>query len=256
MEFSRLLRAVPFPLPFAAASLIGLVGCDESTPDPEAFDPRGTSAELYGEWDVNALVPSADVCSRAGIDAVEVVFSSADDAEQFTSPEFRFPCATGYFDSAGPMLRAGALGYRWRALAGEEVVLESRRYSATVVDGEELVLMPVDFVRRIGVQIDLTLTWATGVGFGSCAEAFVDTMNWELRRETSTGALVAASNGDLACAGSVSIPDLPTGILEAGDYVVVVHGDASDGAAWGTECSVVVFESGAVEATCAVSSTP
>ena len=34
----------------------------------------------------------------------------------------------------------------------------------SVVDGEELVLMPVDFVRRIGVQIDLTLTWATGKG--------------------------------------------------------------------------------------------
>lgn len=240
----------------ALAMSFGWVGCDDPSPGPVPFDPRGTEAELYGEWDVNALVPTADVCARAGIDAVEIQFSSADESETFTSPEFRFPCGPGYFDSAGPMLRAGAIGYRWRAYEGDEVVLESRRYPATVVAGEELVLMPVDFFRRVDVRVDVTLAWATGTGDGTCAQALVDTMNWELRRGTASGAFIASSSGDVACDEAISILDLPTGILEAGDYVLVVHGDATDGATWDAACSLVVFESGPSTVSCDVAATP
>jgi len=239
-----------------ALSLASASACNDTPPETVAFSPLGTDAELYGEWDVNALVPTTEICARAGIDTVEVAFSNATDTESFTSADLRFPCGPGYYDSTGPVLRAGTFGYRWRAYSGDTIVLESRRYSATVTQGQELVLMPVDFVRRINVRVDVSLAWATGSGDGTCAAAFVDTMSWELRRGTSTGTLVATSNGGVACADTFSIPDLPTGSLEAGGHTLVVHGAATDGAAWNSECAVTVFESGPSMATCSVPSAP
>jgi len=250
MRFSN-----PAILAVTASVLVGITACDDP-PDPRGFSPLGTDAELYGEWDVNSLVPSAEVCDRAGIDTIELVFSNADDTESFTSPELRFVCATGYFDSPGPMLSAGTFGYRWRAYSGETVVLESRRYSTVVSSGVELVAMPVDFVRRIDVAVNASLSWAGDTGFTTCASAFVETMTWELRSGSATGPLIAGTSGPIACSDGFTIPDLPTGSLEPGPHVLLLAGSASDGSTWANECALTVYESGPSTASCAVARAP
>jgi len=244
--------SLAFSIPFA----LGFVGCSDPDDPKGPFTVLGTASELYAEWDVNALVPTADVCSRAGIDSIEIVFSNADNTETFTDEHFRWPCGPGYYDSPSAVLREGTFGYQWRANSGDEVVLTSRRYTTSAVAGEEVVLMPVDFVRRVNVRIDATLTWDTGTGQGSCADALVDTMSWELRRDTATGPVIASPRGSGACVGTLSIADLPIGLLEAGADVLIIHGTAADSSTWDASCPVTVFESGPSTLTCNVASVP
>lgn len=239
--------------PRLLAALTLLAACDSQTEPTEPFDPTGNAAELYGEWDINGKVPDDDVCERAGIDSVEVEFSSADGSERFASDAFRWPCGPGYFDSPAPMLRAGAYAYTWHALSGGERVRSSREYPVTVRAGVEVELMPVDFLRRHDVGIHVALSYETNaMEPGTCATAFVDATSWELRRDTSLGAVIASSNGEVGCLDALEIPDRPVGLLAEGEYVLVVYGSAIDGAMWDGECPVTVLESGRVEVGCEV----
>lgn len=235
------------------------VGACGNVTGPSAFSPLGSELRLYGEWDVNGLVPDADVCSRARIDTIGVVFIDPAGSGEFASPAFRFPCGDGFAESATPILRRGTYDYRWVAYEGETVVLQSQRYVASESagpNGPELQLMAVDFLRRVDVGIAASLSFATGTAFGGCLDAQVDTLDWELRAQSATGVVVSSSVGSVACTEHIQIVDQPVGVLAAGDYVLIVHAAATDGAAWSSECAVHAFESGASSVDCALSSVP
>lgn len=242
---------------------VGIVGVISSavatascSPETSVFSPLGHDAQVYGEWDVNGLVPDASICTRASIERVVIEWTDSNDVERFRDPSFEMPCSDGFYDSPAPVLAAGTYGYRWIALSGDAVVLESQRYVANVQPGIEVVLQAVNFVRRVGVEIDVSLALQTDVGFGDCSAASAEQLNWELRLGSSTGALVATSNGDIACTTSLVVPDLPSGALVDGDYVLTVRASAMDGALWASDCPVHVFESGPTSITCDVSRLP
>ncbi len=247
----RLLRG---HLPHVSAALALTAAC---APASTPFDPTGDAAEVYGEWDVNGRAPDADVCARAGIATIAIEWTDVADEERVIPEGFRFPCAEGYFDSPMPMLRAGALGYRWLAYdASGAVLLQSQRYTVGVFEGVEAVLQAVNFVRRVGVQVNVTARYEGDLAFGDCGSAQVDAFSWELRAGTVAGAVVAASNGEDPCASSFVIEDLPTGVLMAGSYVLSVRASATDGALWSGDCTVEVFESGPSSVVCDVPRAP
>lgn len=247
-------RIRAFALVVGAACL----GACAGTAEPEPQSPFGSDSTLYGEWDVNHAVPSSDVCAVAGITEVDVVFYRPSEPDVgLTNPALRFPCADGYYDSTGlRMMRAGEWQYRWRAYAGDTVVLQSALYTANVVRGGDLELHPVDFVRLAPIDLDIALRWATDTGFGTCAEAFAETMSWELRVGSSTGAVEASSVGSATCANAIALHGYSQSALSSGLHTLVIHGAATDGATWSAECSVSVPEGGPASASCDVVRAP
>lgn len=241
-----------------AIALSACVGCAGPS-EPDTSSPLGTDTELYGEWDVNGQVPSAEVCAIAGLTTIELAFFRLEDATtEYTSETLRFPCADGYFDSGTErLLRAGRWEAEWRAYAGSELVRRSMRYPIDAVRGQEVTVHAVDFADVFApVDLDIALRWATGTAFGTCDEAFTDTMSWELRVGSGTGAVEASSVGSATCANAIVLHGYPHGALSVGLHMLVIHGDATDGAAWSAECGVTVPEGGPASAMCDVPRVP
>lgn len=260
---SRSLNAAPMlrlPPQSGNALVVSMVGCIAACESANpTFDPTGNELALYGEWDVNGLVPSQEVCARAKIDVVSVEFSSVDGTETFGSSDFVAPCAQGFLEHVGPVLRRGTYSYRWIASFQGRTVLESQRYDAlesTGPNGPEVALMAVDFLRRVDVQVEATLAFETGSGFGTCQQAQAESLNWELRSGNSLGSLIASSAGSIPCTESFVVNDAPVGVLATGDYVLSVQASASDGATWVADCPVHVHESGSSMTSCEVRSAP
>lgn len=248
--------------PCAAALMLSvgcLLGCDSSPPSG-AFDPTGTAADIYGEWDVNTIVPDAAACAAAGIDRVRLVFfpSIAVGATSYTDASFTLPCTDGFIDTGTmPVLRSGTFGYRWQALGADgSVLLESALFSLTTTQGQESVLQAVDFVRSAPMDIAVSLRFAGDLTYGTCAAAFATSMDWELRSGSATGPVVATSNGSEPCTEAFSILETSAVPIDAGGHVFIVHGSATDGSAWSAQCSWALPLGGPVAVQCDVPRAP
>lgn len=252
-------RAVPSYRFFACVvcALVSTSACGGPT-EPGNLSPLGHDTEVYGEWDVNHSVPSSEVCAVAGLTTIELAFFRLDDpTTEYTDVSLRWPCADGYYDSGTDrVLSAGHWQAEWRAYSGADVVARSVRYDITAIAGQEVVVHAVDWVRLAPIDLDIALRWATGSGFGTCADAFADTMTWELRVGSNTGAVEASSVGSATCANAIALHGYSHTTLATGLHTLVIHGSATDGASWSAECAVTVPEGGPASAICDVPRAP
>ncbi|MAQ16862.1 MAG: hypothetical protein CMN30_18975 [Sandaracinus sp.] len=213
-----------------------------------------TEATLSGSWEIDGVTADAASCAAAGID--EVVLSIANDAAGTDIyVEYVFDCAQGSFDARsdspevtipiGPMYFS-----QWYAEAADDSVLaESDWLELQVVSPTTHANLAVPNFPG-GTTLIVNLFWETGLGtgiYGTCADAAVDTMGYELYLGDT--AIVSDFGG--ACANQLIFDDPAADI-----YELDVSGDATDGTKWGITCTGLSVSSGMVTYDCDVDVQP
>lgn len=210
-----------------------------------------TDATLAGSWEIDGVIADATSCANAGIDSV--VLSIANDAAgSDIFVEYEFDCALGSFDSrtdgSGVTVPIGPMFFsQWLALDATGAVLASSDFL------ELQVVAPTTHANLAvpnfpgGTTLIVNLFWETGLAtgtYGTCAEAAVDTMGYDLY--DSADARVVAEF-DILCEEQLIIEDpLPD------TYELDLTGDASDGTKWGTTCTGLTVASGMTTYDCFV----
>jgi hypothetical protein len=195
------------------------------------FDPTGTDAILNASWTIGGSdAPSAEQCAAVGGADVELVFYSPDDTE-FENP-FVFElgsCSAGTFTSTTPALAAGTYvvdAYLW-APTGDEPISFIELGELPVTAGT-FNTGTLDF-RLEQSTIVASIHWevpATPATYGSCSEAGVAAVNWQVRAAGTTTPLLMGE-ADEACVAAFAI-DAST--LAAGDYTLYYDGETAAGA--------------------------
>ena len=209
----------------------------------------GTDATLAGSWEIDGVTANAASCAAAGID--EVVLSIANDpAGTDIEVEYVFDCAQGFFDSrtdgSGVTVPMGPMFFsQWYAEAADDSVLaESPWLELQVVAPTTHADLAVPNFPG-GTTLIVNLFWDTGAGYGTCAEAAVDTMGYELYDSVDVNPVFAEF--DIPCQDQLIFDDPAVDIYELG-----VTGDATDGTKWGITCTGLTVDRGMVTYDCSV----
>lgn len=214
---------------------------------PGMFDPRGSDAQLTGDWSINGGAADATTCGDLGIANVEIWFYDEADTMLMDGVMVGTAgCAGGKFDSRPmPILRSGRYIATYKAIdSGGAVIAESDPFppgpmiETLVVTTGVVMLAPVDFVTE--TTLETTLSWdqddtATMVD-GTCAMAGVATMTYTL----SLGATMIEMMEDVACGDLLQFPG-----VAAGEYSLYAEGtDAMGRKLWMGTCDMLIVESG------------
>jgi len=223
--------------------------------DADFVSPAPTDATLAGSWEIDGVIADATSCANAGIDAV--VLSIANDAAgSDIFIEYEFDCALGSFDSrtdgTGVTVPIGPMYFsQWLAVDAADNVLASSDFL------ELQVVSPTTHANLAipnfpgGTTLIVNFLWETDFGtgvYGTCAEAAVDTMGYDLYDSFDARYL---AEFDIFCEDQLIFDDpLPD------DYEMDITGDATDGTKWGTTCTGLSVPGGMVTYDCFVDVVP
>lgn len=200
--------------------------------DRPGFDPTGTDASYKLTWRIGGSTATiAEQCAAVGGGEIDVVFYAADDLD-FEDPYGITvgDCSEGAFESVTAELAAGTywVDVYLFPTVGDDFISYVELGELTVTAGTPLDLGEVDF-RLEQSTIVASISWevpATPATYGSCAEAGVAAVNWQVRATGTTTPLLMGA-ADEACVASFEI-DAST--LAAGDYNLYYDGETAAGA--------------------------
>lgn len=207
------------------------------------FDPTGTDATLTADWIIGGSdADIADQCAAVGATDVDLVFYTEDGTDSAVLS--LGACDEGVFDSISAVLAAGTYLIDAELVDASGTVISAIEYDAVTLESGDELYFELDF-RLDASTIVANITWEsmTAPGsFGSCADAGITMMNWNLKDADASGTPNVAEASNVACSTTIYIDGAE---ITPGNYTLYFEDPSKD---WQRDpsvaCEPTIAESG------------